>query len=105
MGDRYIVSNYRFREHVSFDIAIAERNRLARKCPNQNFRVYRIKTTVVPAGLVGEIIEAANALMDSPFMACPPDDNAADVANRLVDALDALDKANVAALRLVEASE
>jgi len=56
MADLWIVSNYKFREHQNWESADEEARRL-RKKTGQKFRIYRIKTTVVPAGTYFALLE------------------------------------------------
>src|SRR4051812_812439 len=49
MPDRWIVSDYKFRQQKSLEIAEVEMQRLAENYPEKKFRVYRIKTDSRPS--------------------------------------------------------
>lgn len=47
--NRWIISAHRFREHKTVEAAEAELTRLKAEHPDKNFKMYRIKSVVVPA--------------------------------------------------------
>lgn len=49
MGDRWIVSDYRFHQHTSVRSALLERDRLRALHPEKKYRAHRIKTTLQQA--------------------------------------------------------
>lgn len=60
MGDTWIVSAYKFVPHYSLAVAERERDRLIAKCPKEQFRVLRVKTTLKQSN-AAEIIASQNA--------------------------------------------
>lgn len=49
MADRWIITTHTYCEHKSLAAAKAERKRLAKQCPNRQFKLRRTKTSLNPS--------------------------------------------------------
>lgn len=62
MSNFWIICDHRFHMHATLKRAEEEVERLRGKCPDKQFRIYRIKTSLHPGNAAGAIKELAAVL-------------------------------------------
>jgi hypothetical protein len=61
--DFWIISTHRFKQHKSFEVAEQELYRLHTARPDENFRIYRCKTSLNSSGHVEQLLSAVAKLL------------------------------------------